>query len=249
MINKTQDQPASSTSKTIFSEQDFAIFKAASLSIPKGCPTIDVMKALIPHSQMITPITAETLKAFRMGIINGKDIRKRDDVTPSSCKKEEGKAIVSPFSTTKAGSKPLITGSPQPIPNENNIANVKPVSLLIPSQKCLKRKYRRVSSFLDQNETNMASAALLAGLAAIENAKTIEKARREEKEALKKQEMENKKLNDKKMYKSKPKAKEESQSKEPPKTPPRRITLTVPMAPYREKDPEDDSVMEGTWFD
>lgn len=220
-----------------FTEEDIATFKAAAVLITEGCPTIDVMSVFKCPSQKSRPITEEEWEAFREKVFKG--VKKNTIIT--SPRKEESKEIASPLYKSPLNKDNPVTAEDAKL-RFTAVDNLKVGSLLIPSQTCLKRKYRKVSSFLDKD--GGVRAAFLAGIAAIKEAKEREKVKTEK---AKTKTTSGKKLDERKIYKQKPKAKPE-QSKEPPVTPPKRITKKIPMAPHRKKPIEDDS-MEETYTD
>lgn len=241
-------------------------FQVSNIFQPHKGPTIDILSALKPLSQITTPIREEDWTAFRQSVMNANrgsmgcaQFQRAGD----NGVKEESKANLSPFcSKAPDVQKSAINATPAAVTQAKTnfvTGNARTISLLIPSQKCLKKSSRRVSSFLDQDDATVASAALIAGLEAIEEAKKKEEAkiRAREKNKLagrlnsgkisttQKNTTEKKMLPKKTVAKCKP---GKTEIKEVPTTPPRTTTFAIPMSPHKEiqKSPDSESPMENT---
>lgn len=215
---------------SLFTKEDIATFKASAHLISPGAPTIDMKTLLTPMSQFTTPISEEDWKKYRKMFFG--EVKAREGEAHKGVK--EKRAASTPLNSNDAPLKPLMTKNPVIEDNykiKMTEVRIKAGTFLIPSQKCLKREDRRVSSFSDHEGKKIASAGLLAGIAAIKRAKEKEERKAKKEVKVQRHALSGKVLDEKKVYKQKPKAK--ARLSEPPRTPPRRITVTVPMAPYK----------------
>ena len=248
------------TNNIIFAELKIPNFQASGLS-PNDGRSIDVLSAIKPIAQTTTPIKEADWTAFKNTLLKATPFQQKDesnydsnssesDYDPEDCKQIPISSSFKFKGIRKIN--PMI--SPGIVPQRMVDPTGRTGSLLIPSQMCLKKKSRRVSSFLDQNDTTVASAALMIGLTAIQEANKKE----ETKKVIKKGTIGYAKpamnmtdvvsiKKDLIPKKGKPKLNQRgSMFVRLPKTPTRRNTVVVPMAPLKEcvMDESDDSSLE-----